>query len=374
MPRPPTSPARSLRLTVAFITRIAAGIGSRLFSGLFPWSKLNTRERKRDGEPRRVLFIRSGGIGDSIIALGGLRAITLRNPGSTVDILGAKELTAVCEDLDFVRQIIPVHRLKRLTFFKAVLAVARSGPYDLVIDGYTPHPRVGFSTALILAASRAPVRVGRSPRDVGRALTGLAPPRGPGVHFVDEMFDIAEAIGAVPIRDRRPPLKLRPDEELAADETWAAVGGDSPRVLINISAGHSSRHWEIERYLAVARDLRRRRPRARIVIIGHAQHEAATEIATDVNAVAIRGTLRQVMALVARSDLVITPDTSISHVAAAFDRIIVSLHQAENLPWTPYKARGKALFSTSFFTINFIDVETVTRAVGDLLESEPELR
>jgi ADP-heptose:LPS heptosyltransferase len=361
-------------MTVVIATRAAAGIGSQVFSRLFPWSMLNRRGNKPVGEPRRILFIRSGGIGDSIIALGGLRAITLRHPGSVVDILGAKELRAVCEGLDFVGEIIPVHRLKRLTFFNAVLKVARSQPYDMVIDGYTPHPRVGFSTALILAASRAPMRVGRSPLDVGRALTHLAPPRGLGVHFVDEMFDVANFIGAEPVSDRRPPLKLRPEEKLAAEEAWAAVSGASPRVLINISAGHSSRHWEIERYLDVARAVRRHRPQSRIVIVGHGQPDVTKEIAAEVGGVALQGTLRYVMALVAQADLVITPDTSISHVAAAFDRIIVSLHQAENFPWTPYKARGKALFSTSFFTINFIDAETVVRAVSDLLDSEPALQ
>jgi ADP-heptose:LPS heptosyltransferase len=345
-----------------------------MFSAVFPWRVYGDPTAPLPDGNLRLLFIRSGGIGDSIIALGALRAIALRYPGSVVDILGAGEMTAVCRGLDFVGQIMPVHRLKRLTFFRAVLRVLRSPRYDVVIDGYTPHERLGFSTALIMAASRARMRIGRSPGDLGRALTHLAPPRGHGVHFVDEMFDVAEIVGVAPGAERRPTLSLTAAEQEEAEATWQQAIGVRPRVLINIAAGHSSRHWDADRYLEVARDLRRRSPSARIVVIGHGQPEDVSAIAAAVGGLALATTFRRIIAVVARADLVITPDTSISHLAAAFDRIVVSLHQSDNFPWVPYKARGRALFSSSFFTIRFIDAATVCRAVAELLDREPELR
>lgn len=362
------------RQIINAITRPAAGLGSRIVGRIFPWRLYGDPDAPLRPSNLRLLFIRSGGIGDSIIALGGLNAIALRYPGSVVDILGAADLAAVCEGLDFVGQIIPVHRLKRLTFFNAALRVLRSPRYDVVIDGYTPHDRIGFSTALIMAASRARRRIGRSPKDLGRALTHLAPPRGHGVHFVDEMFDVAEIVGVAPVSDRRPPIRLNPGEADEAERVWSTVPGERPRVLINIVAGHSSRHWDTDRYLEVARHVRRLRPRAAIVVIGHGNEGDARTIAAAVGGVAISAAFRRIIGIVARADLVITPDTSISHIAAAFDRVVVSLHQSENYPWVPYRARGRALFSTSFFTIRFIEVATVCDAVTEVLEREPELR
>jgi len=356
------------------VTRRAAGVGSWAVGALFPWRAYGDPDAPLPPGNLRLLFIRSGGIGDSIIALGGLNAIALRYPGSVVDILGAGDLAAVCEGLDFVGQIMPVHRLKRLTFFRAAVTVLRSRRYDVVIDGYTPHERMGFSTVLIMAASRARRRIGRSPKDLGRALTHLAPPRGHGVHFVDEMFDVAKLVGIAPVTDRRPPIRLRPDEVEEADRLWSTAPGTRPRILMNIVAGHSSRHWDTDRYLEVARHVRRLRPGAAMMVIGHGREADIQTIATDVRGAAISTSFRKVIALVAGADLVITPDTSISHIAAAFDRVVVSLHQSENYAWLPYKARGRALFSTSFFTIRSIEVATVCDAVSQVLATEPELR
>jgi ADP-heptose:LPS heptosyltransferase len=64
------------------------------------------------------------------------------------------------------------------------------------------------------------------------------------------------------------------------------------------------------------------------------------------------------MAIVARSDIVFTPDTSIAHACSAFDKPAVVLHPAGNARiWGPYETDGRA-------------VESLTDAVSGITAEE----
>ncbi len=69
-----------------------------------------------------------------------------------------------------------------------------------------------------------------------------------------------------------------------------------------------------------------------------------TSVATAVGALAVRTPkLRDAFALVGTSDLVFTPDTSISHAASAFRKPSLVLLKREHKPYAPWNTPGEII-------------------------------
>jgi len=165
-----------------------------------------------------------------------------------------------------------------------------------------------------------------------------------------EIAALVPAFGVDTARaDVRPMLEETVDDRRRAAEAWerAAAGreGSGPRVLINLSAGTRARLWPDENYVAVIDHLRRREPRARFIVIAapnemnRGEHVAAAAGATLVRT----PRLRDALGIVATADFVFTPDTSIAHAAAAFDRPCVAMYVAGSVTrWGLYPASPRA--------------------------------
>src|SRR5437016_6870343 len=76
--------------------------------------------------------------------------------------------------------------------------------------------------------------------------------------------------------------------------------------------------------------------------------------------------LRDALALVGTSDIVFTPDTSISHAASAFRKPAVVLLKREHHPYAPYNIPGENIFWDGN-EIKDLSVETVGNAVERLV-------
>lgn len=320
--------------------------------------------------PLRILFVRSGAIGDVMVALGPMRAVAAARPGSTIDVVGPPEIRELTKGLPYIGRVFPVDRRGRMAYYNAALSVRRQPAYDVAIDAHTSGDRLFSHAALLLKASRAPIRVGSARSHLGRALTHVVRPREADDHWVEYMVQFfAPVLGVRQLPpDIAPRLLLSSGERDAAEAMWGARADTAPRVLINVATGARWKRWPPERFEAVGKHIRRRHPTAPIIVIGHGAASEAVAIATSVGGRHLVTTFRELIALVATADLVISPDTAVSHVAAAFDRILVSIHARGTEAWRPYRARGRQLFSSSGLTLNFVSVAQVVDAVDSALE------
>ncbi len=106
-----------------------------------------------------------------------------------------------------------------------------------------------------------------------------------------------------------------------------------------------------------------------IVVIGlPSEWESVKTVAAAVRGEATKTPeLRDALALVATSDLVFTPDTSISHAASAFNKPAVVLLRGDCWQYAPWDIAGEVVF-WSGETISRLDVEDVLPAVLRLSE------
>lgn len=154
----------------------------------------------------------------------------------------------------------------------------------------------------------------------------------PGIHVLDAIGSFAEPLGLAP-------GPVRWDMPVPAEAfDWARAqwrDDGRPTLMISPCSSHAVRNWRSERYAAVADHAVERGWRVVLcggrselerttgdAILAAMKHDALDLIGKD--------TLKQLPALLARADLVMTPDSGPMHIANAMGTKVLGLHAASN--------------------------------------------
>jgi ADP-heptose:LPS heptosyltransferase len=313
--------------------------------------------------PFRVLFLRHDRAGDMILSTGVMRAIARATPTITLDVLASPANAPVIDGADYVDRVIVFDKKKLGSYLPAAIRLRRA-TYDAVIDCMVTAPSV--TTLLLIAASGAPYRVGIAGRGNDGAFNVTVPPESrSAAHMVDLLAALAPAFGAsLSENERQPVLTITDSERARAEAAWDAPLG-ARRVLINVSAGSAERIWPEDRYVAVMRHIRALEAAVTFrVIAAPSETDRGERVARDGGGVFVATpSIRDAFALVAASEFVFTPDTSIVHAASAFQRPCVAIFvrgKAER--WATYGTIGENV-EHSEPTLETLGVERPLRAV-----------
>jgi len=154
----------------------------------------------------------------------------------------------------------------------------------------------------------------------------------PGMHVLDAMGSFCEPLGFV--QDKV--VWNLPVSEASLDwasRQWPADG--TPVLMISPCSSHVHRNWRPERYAAVADHAAAKG--WRVVLCGgrsDLERSAAGAITAALRAPPLnlvgKDTLAQLPALLARADLLLTPDAGPMHIANAMGAKVLGLHAASN--------------------------------------------
>ena len=303
-----------------------------------------------DAREWRVLFLRYERIGDMIMSTGVIRVIAQSQPTIKIDVLANPTALAVLDNNPHVRRALALNR-SSLRSYRQTLSHVRAGGYDVIVDGRLNNPPIFTSTPLIMLASRARYRVGVGGGNNDLIYNVRVPAYDRNTHYVEGSKQLGIPFGVDPASvDWQPEIFLSRAETAAADERWrqaagVANGASGKRLLVNLSASEPKRRWPDGKFAAVLRTLRASNPDIPVIIIGLPQEwESVSSVATAVGALPVATPrLRDALALVGRSDIVFTPDTSISHAASAFRKPSLVLLKREHRPYAPYNTPGRVL-------------------------------
>jgi len=172
------------------------------------------------------------------------------------------------------------------------------------------------------------------------------------VHIVDRIARLLEPFGIDPAReDLRIRYVVSTDSKKFAKQTLKEHGIVSARkIAINISAGHDVRFWGVDNFRALITLVQKRFRHHAILLLSKPSHrQEAEQIASGFTQVYLSPTTQsfdQFAALIAEVNLLITPDTSAVHLAAAFGIPCVAMYvqSDKNLKvWDPYKSSSEIL-------------------------------
>src|SRR5205085_637466 len=169
--------------------------------------------------------------------------------------------------------------------------------------------------------------------------------------------------------DWRPRIYLSETETHRAETQWN--GTTAKRILVNISAGRPMRRWPDQNFVALLRHLGETAPDAGVLVISAPDdRERASQIAKSGNArYAPTKALRDALALVATTDILVTPDTSIVHSASAFEKpAVILFERSKELLWSGYRIPGRNVVNDDN-TLATLPIEPVLAAVDEVLQN-----
>lgn len=326
--------------------------------------------------PLRVLFIRHDGIGDLLMSTPLLRAITRAHPNISVDVLTFPGPAEALRGVPFIRTVHAFAPGRRLTYPRDVIARIRRERYDAIIDGTVRRfvdghefgGHVKAAMLLLLFLSRARHRIGMGGRENDFVYTIPIRASNESAHHSRYTASLGLPFGVDPATmDPRPVIVLTGEELEEGERAWSPAGADAPRLLVNISSLNECRRWDDRAYSTALRAIRRQRPDVRIAIIGGPGDDVrATAMARDVGAIAMVPPLRVAFAAVAKASVLLTPDTSMGHAAAALGTPVVVMLPTGHEPLVPAGVEGIPLFGEGG-QIRSIPPDRVERAVLEML-------
>ena len=210
-----------------------------------------------------------------------------------------------------------VHTALREQRFDALLQMQVAMRSNLLSLGIKANQRIGFDRA-------------RSKDLHGLVINQRIPARH-GEHVLDAIGSFCEPLG---LKQTQVRWDIPIPEEAHA---WAAeqLPGDTPTLLVSPTSSHTLRNWRPERYAAVMDHAAARG--WRVALIGGPSAGERTMADTVLMAcrrkpldLTGKDTLKKLMALFGRAQLLLTPDSGPMHMANAVGTKVLGLHAASN--------------------------------------------
>ncbi len=276
-----------------------------------------------------ICLLRLSAIGDVTHALCAVRQIQDQRPDARITwIVGRVEHTLL-EGLNGVDFVI-FDKSAGFSAFRELRRSMRSQRFDALL-----HMQVSFRANLVSACVRADRRIGYD-RARSKDLHGLfvneriATAR--QQHVLDAMQSFIEPLG---LRRglHRWQIPLSAEDYAIADKQ---VDRNRPTLCISPVSSHRLRNWHVAGYAAVADHAVRQHDMQVILTGGPSEFERdfAVEIESRMQSRALnlagQSTLKQLAALLERSELVLAPDTGPMHMANAMGTDVLGLHAATN--------------------------------------------
>lgn len=216
-------------------------------------------------QPRRIVVVQYGKLGDVLLCTPTVRALRQRYPDAVIHFVVSRSYRAALAGNPDLDEVV-VHTSNWQT-----LRAVRAGGYDLGID----LQGNGWSAAL-LATAGVKVRVGRtSGRRRDRLLTHAVPAQ----RSYSAQFR-ASVLRVLGIEEVCLDLVLELDEEVVARTAEAVAGlpGAGPVVALSPAAAFPTRAWPEARWIELGRSLRERGMRP-VVMWGPGEEDLASRIA-----------------------------------------------------------------------------------------------
>jgi ADP-heptose:LPS heptosyltransferase len=305
-------------------------------------------------------------IGDVLVSVPVLRALRARYPGARIDLLVSRPNLAVRDAvIPFVNQVWCYD--KTLGSALRLLRALRGVHYDVVVD-LVDNPSA--TAQLVIRWCHAPAAVGLLHSEAG-LYTHAAPLLDRGsVHPVERLAQLLLPFGIDPASESLElAYPLSPaDIELARQTlvpTWRPL-----RLGVNVSGREANKRWGSANYISVVRHMMRTDPRFAISVCGSPDdvpRVLQVALATGAEAVPPQASLQQFAAVVHEFDLLLTPDTAVVHMAAAWKIPTVALYHSDPAValWLPYHTPHRAVADPR--GIAAISADRVIAALEDLI-------
>jgi heptosyltransferase-1 len=328
-------------------------------------------------DPRNILVIDFGQLGDVVLSLPALGAIRKRFPRARITVAVGKPGAEVVGLSRFADETLIVDRVglrdgfKPLSVFRIfkIVKEVRAKQFDFVIDLHSLS-----ETNLLGFLSGAPKRL--YSRRPGRSLDYLANfrPRPPietdhrTRHLIDRYLDVLVPL-EIKDADRSPTLKTQPSDVATIERTLLKAKAEAGSLLVGLfpGAGHPSRRWPLEQFASLADHLIRNDQVKVLVFLGPEEREFARDIRQQFPPSIIifdQLTIPQLAAAQARLAAFVSNDTGPMHIAAAVGTpVVLLLDKRAPESYLPQGDHHRVIYNNVIGDISVDEVYIATRSI-----------
>lgn len=297
-------------------------------------SRLIVSPRKiGDGDSRKILVIRPGGIGDAVLLYPALAELRKHYGDHAIDVLAEKRNSGIFSECPYINNLLLYDRRPLDTLYGVI-----KGGYDIVIDTEQWHR----TTSALSYLTRAPERVGfdtNERAELYSSRVSYSQDDYEAVSFLNlvsaltgEEYGFDETVAFLP-------LTPGPNDEISAAVSGFRTG---KKAVIGIFTGATvrERRWGVDKFARLAAELSREN--IGIVLLGGALETG------DATAFTLTGesgfllnligktSLQETTSVISGLDLFISGDTGLMHIAYGVGTPTVSLFGAGiQRKWAP---------------------------------------
>jgi ADP-heptose:LPS heptosyltransferase len=275
-------------------------------------------------KPYKILLVQTGRIGDLILLLPVIEALKAQNSNYEIHVLASFHNYQAITKHPLVKQI---HVYKKGVWQLAkLIAKLRNEKFDIWLD---PKAHKSGESRMLAFFSGAKYKIGYEKQKFVFDYVLETDQLRPYEHIVLLNMLALKPFG-IAAEVKRPRLYLIPEfEEQIID--FLSQNIDYQKIkkyyCVNLSGSNLSRSWQTEKWIEFLKAIPIPRPFI-VIIASPKEKQRAEQIAAQLTDAAYLETksITDVFGVVARAELVISPDTSIVHIAAAFDKPLLAFY------------------------------------------------
>lgn len=316
----------------------------------------------------KILITLLGRIGDMILLTPSFRLIKEKYPDARIDVIASRHnyiIPKLNPDVNFVY----VYDKKFLNVIKLIIKL-KLEHYDYYIDPKDHFSRESYIfSRLVKAKTKIGFnRVGYSNFDIqidnSKANRNI-------FHSVRIMKALKPLGIEIPEVLPKPSLFEDPNSIEYVDNNFPKLSEQRRIALLNISASKDYRMWGIENWKRFIAEFSKRN--IYFIISSEPRHKQLAEQLDGKHSMIFPSrNINDIISLIRKVDLVITPDTSIVHIASAWDKPTFALFTGDenNFWWfRPVSVYNRSVLAPKGKDVTDIDYETIQKEFDLFLEN-----
>lgn len=279
--------------------------------------------------PNSICILRLSAIGDVTHMIPVVHTLIKYWPNTKITWIIGKNEVKLVEDIPNIKFII-FDKSNTFSSYRSIAKQMKNQFFDILICAQVSL-RANFISKLVPAKLKLGYDKTRA-KDLHTAFIHKSIPPTSQQHVLDSFFSFVEYFG-LKERDLQWNYTIPNDAIEFANQY---IDSTRKNIIISPCSSHRERNWRSERYAAVA-DYAIQKLDANVLICGGPSQEeqkVGTEIENLMQYKAVnligKDTLKILLALLQRADVIITPDSGPAHMATGFNTPVLGLYAASN--------------------------------------------
>ena len=320
-------------------------------------------------EPRNILVIRLGGIGDILFTLPAINLLKDNFANCHLSYLTKKAFLPIIKGFPAVDEVIAYdsdgfnnrNPIRKFQTAISLFQKLHQADYQLIIDFH------GLGkTALIGSLTGAKERWGIIRKKISKPFYTYSQPIIPNIHRIDLNRLLLENVGLNQYSVKNSFVLPQIDFQKGLN-LWKELGlsFEQPTLFIQPFTNFENKNWPLENYLAVAHYCKSHNVQV-IFGGGPKDSKALHHVAIDFPVTAGRADFLTTASLMKLSTLILGGDTGMLHLAVALDKKVIMLMNGTGYQrFYPYQHQNWAIIPKSSFNIEDIEIETVKSLISE---------